>query len=578
MVDESKQRGSKVRPDLKYIWESISSYKKMSVGVITVVIMDMFLVTLGIGIILPIFQTIISTEVENQWITKIVPGYADYSPAVRIKWLSIFIVGVVIVKSVVSLSSACFSRYFSSTMRCYWSKKIAENIMYGDYVEFIKKKPGVVFNDWMIEPVAASRFLTSYISYLSYLLLTILLIILGFSVQWKVMIYFIGGVSIFLMVAKNKFFGTAIGHSRLQTLYNQEVSALMNESLGHLKDIKILASETKHISAIIGIMYKIRALYVKMVILRVAPRVTGEMLAFLSLVGLLIYVSKNETLNIVEILPTILFFFVACYKIVTSGSQTLTSRAKAYQDFNSLLVVNNLCKVQPNDDRSLQTKGLSIDKLETDIVFENMSFAYGKDKVIFNQFNLVIPRGKITFIGGGSGSGKSTFLDLLLRIVVPQSGIIRVNNQNINEFYLSDWRKKFGYVSQDASLFHGTILDNIFMGNPLTTKEKIIEACEVSGCMDFINNLPDGIDTVVGDRGYTLSGGQRKRIAIARAIIRKPSVLIFDEATTSFETKIEKEIISKLKTEDKNLTIIQTSHRFDSQQYADFVINLDDIN
>ena len=151
-----------------------------------------------------------------------------------------------------------------------------------------------------------------------------------------------------------------------------------------------------------------------------------------------------------------------------------------------------------------------------------------------------------------------------------------MNGRNINEYDLTMWRNLFGYVSQDAALFHGTILQNIMLGCNSASTEDALKVCEISGCMDFIDELPEGLDTLVGDRGYTLSGGQRKRIAIARAIIRKPSVIIFDEATSSFEAEIERDIISRLRLENHDLTIIQTSHRPGSELHADIAIDLDD--
>ena len=145
---------------------------------------------------------------------------------------------------------------------------------------------------------------------------------------------------------------------------------------------------------------------------------------------------------------------------------------------------------------------------------------------------------------------------------------------NVKVQRLSDWRKQFGYVSQEAALFNGDILANLRLANPDASPAEIEHACRLAGAEDFIRDLPHGYATLVGDRGYSLSGGQRKRIAIARALIRKPSVLILDEATTSFEQSLEWSMLRALRAAMPDMTIIQVTHRLTMKEGADWVIAL----
>jgi ATP-binding cassette subfamily B protein len=159
--------------------------------------------------------------------------------------------------------------------------------------------------------------------------------------------------------------------------------------------------------------------------------------------------------------------------------------------------------------------------------------------------------------------------------VQPQKGSIEVNGQNIESFSLYDWRDRMGYVNQDAALFFGTIRSNILLGKKELAEADLDEACRRAGCYDFIQSLPQGYDTMVGQRGHALSGGQRKRIAIARALVGHSQFLILDEATTSFQTSIETDIVDKLRAHCPDLTIILVSHRLSGFSDPDITINIE---
>jgi ABC-type bacteriocin/lantibiotic exporter with double-glycine peptidase domain len=219
--------------------------------------------------------------------------------------------------------------------------------------------------------------------------------------------------------------------------------------------------------------------------------------------------------------------------------------------------------------------GRPVEGLADDIRFDGVSFSYGPDRPVLFDVDLVIPRGKVTFLIGRSGAGKSTLLDLLMRLQRPTEGRITVGGSDISDFNLVQWRRTFGYVSQDAALFNGAVRMNLALAKPDATEEELVEACRLAGIHEFIQSLPDGYDTVVGDRGHSVSGGQRKRIAIARALMHRPQVLILDEATTSFEQTLEAELIARLLAAIPNLTVIQVTHRLQTASTADFVIVLE---
>lgn len=202
-----------------------------------------------------------------------------------------------------------------------------------------------------------------------------------------------------------------------------------------------------------------------------------------------------------------------------------------------------------------------IDSLMNDITFNEISFNYDGKENLFKNFNLEIPFGSSVGIVGDTGSGKTTIAKLLLRLYEPTDGSIYIGKYNINEIDINSLRKKIGIVSQDSFLFNSTIKNNISYGitNPLI--EDIEDAAIQSQSIEFIDKLPFGFDTAVGERGQTLSGGQQQRIAIARTLMRKPDIIIFDEATSSVDNKTEQLIQQALFDIRKGRTSIIIAHR-----------------
>ena len=202
-----------------------------------------------------------------------------------------------------------------------------------------------------------------------------------------------------------------------------------------------------------------------------------------------------------------------------------------------------------------------IDSLMNDITFNKISFNYDGKENLFNNFDLNIPFGSSVGIVGDTGSGKTTIAKLLLRLYEPTDGSIYIGKYNINEIDINSLRKKIGIVSQDSFLFNSTIKNNISYGitNPLI--EDIEDAAIQSQSIEFIDKLPFGFDTAVGERGQTLSGGQQQRIAIARTLMRQPDIIIFDEATSSVDNKTEQLIQQALFDIRKGRTSIIIAHR-----------------
>jgi len=207
-----------------------------------------------------------------------------------------------------------------------------------------------------------------------------------------------------------------------------------------------------------------------------------------------------------------------------------------------------------------------------DIHFEHVSFHYDSKREILRDVSFNIPAGTITAVVGQSGAGKSTLARLLFRFYDVQSGKILIDGQNIQDVQQASLRKVIGIVPQDTVLFNDTIGYNIAYGNPGATPEAVQEAARAAQIDGFIERLPDGYNTQVGERGLKLSGGEKQRVAIARTLLKSPAMLIFDEATSALDSKTERAFQEELLSLAKNRTTLIIAHRLSTIVHADQIL------
>ena len=232
----------------------------------------------------------------------------------------------------------------------------------------------------------------------------------------------------------------------------------------------------------------------------------------------------------------------------------------------------SLLEVSPNTQEDLE----DIPKSKVaEIRFENVSFDYDVRRTIIKNISFTVPDGKKVAIVGPTGAGKSTISRLLFKFYDSRKGNIYINNTNINKISQNSLRKIIGVVPQDTVLFNDTIYYNIAYGNTNATKEEVVSAAKNADIHYFITTLPDGYETIVGERGLKLSGGEKQRVAIARTILKNPKIFFFDEATSALDTNTEKEIQKNLENVSKNKTTLIIAHRLSTAANADNIIVLD---
>ena len=223
-----------------------------------------------------------------------------------------------------------------------------------------------------------------------------------------------------------------------------------------------------------------------------------------------------------------------------------------------------------------QPNALRVDEAKGNIIFENISFSYLENVPLIDKISLTIKKGQTVALVGHSGAGKTTILNLICRFFDPASGRITLDGTDIRKITMSSLRSNLALVSQDVTLFNDTIKENIAYGTKGAALPEIQKAAKHAAAHDFIMELPDGYDTMIGENGVKLSGGQRQRIAIARAMLKNAPILLLDEATSSLDTKSERAVQEALSNLMQNRTTIVVAHRLSTIQSADLIHVIDE--
>jgi ABC-type bacteriocin/lantibiotic exporter with double-glycine peptidase domain len=282
-----------------------------------------------------------------------------------------------------------------------------------------------------------------------------------------------------------------------------------------------------------------------------------------------------------EVLPTLSLFAVASLRLLPMANQVLASTIEIRFGKNGVSKVYN--DIVNADNREKQTHHFSApvlkkaDKKFEEIGFKNVSFKYHSSKDwILEGLDLSIKSGESVGIIGPSGAGKTTFLDVLLGLLEPQEGKITFNQEPFEES-IGQWRSQVAYLPQEIFLTDSSLKSNVALGLPLEKidEEKVLKSLSQAKLDVLVSELPDGIETLLGENGIRLSGGQRQRVALARSFYYQRNVLILDEATSSLDNETEREIVEEIKDFKAEKTLIVIAHRYSTIEHCDRVYKLD---
>ena len=375
-------------------------------------------------------------------------------------------------------------------------------------------------------------------------------------------------LAIFSYISKR--YSSAWGRKGQQ--YKSKIYQWMNQSLGGIKEIKVLNREDSFIRHYDSYF----AGYVKVLrlnrLIGVVPKYIIEMVCMTGLLLAVIFKIFYGQKNLGEFVPQLAVFAVAAFRLLPSVGRINEHLSAVLYALPSLdLIYNDLREV---DQLEIAEKEKDSDwKFKNKLEVKNVTYAYPDGDVnVIENANFVIDRGTTVAFVGASGAGKSTMVDILLGLLTPQYGKIYADGMNVYK-NLSTWQKEIGYIPQTIYLSDDTIRNNVAFGvdEKEIDEQAVIYALQQAQLFDFVESLPEGLDTFVGDRGVRLSGGQRQRIGIARALYHNPEVLVLDEATSALDNDTETAVMEAIEKLQGHKTILIIAHRLTTIKNADVI-------
>ena len=349
-----------------------------------------------------------------------------------------------------------------------------------------------------------------------------------------------------------------------------EILALMEETLSGLRIIKAFNAEKKMDGKFSGENEAYRRIQNRLMRRRSLAHPMSEFLGTIVIVIVLWFGGKLVLNHQSNLSAEGFIAYIALFYSIINPAKNLTN---AYYSVQKGLAAMDRIDVILSAESTIREveKPVRIDTFREAIEYRNVGFSYNESKQVLKDINLTIPKGKMIALVGQSGSGKSTFVDLLPRFYDVRQGEICVDGTDIRNFAVYDLRELMGNVNQDPILFNDTIYNNIAFGVENTTQEAVEYAAKIANAHEFILQTEHGYQTVIGDRGSKLSGGQRQRLSIARAVLKNPPIMILDEATSALDTESEKLVQEALDNLMRNRTSIVVAHRLSTIRNADMI-------
>jgi len=393
-------------------------------------------------------------------------------------------------------------------------------------------------------------------------------LIVMFSLSWQLSIF------VLLFIPISGFLISNIGKQlRRQSSETQQeggrLISTVEETLGGLKIIKSYNAEQAFKTRFLGSADKILNLLNKIGLKNNLAGPLSEFLGIITIAILLWYGGKLVLIEQVIEGTTFIGFMALAYGILTPAKAI--SKA-SYRVKNGIAAADRVFEILKQEDSMPDMKGAKeLSEFNEGIELKNVSFKYDNEYVL-KDFSLKVKKGQTVALVGQSGSGKSTIANLLTRFYDVNEGSISIDGKDIKHITKTSLRSQIGLVTQDSILFNNSIRNNLKIGKENATEEDIIEALKVANAWEFVKDLPDGIETNIGDSGNSLSGGQKQRLSIARAVLKNSPIMVLDEATSALDTESEKLVQTALENMMKNRTSIVIAHRLSTIQNADLIV------
>jgi ATP-binding cassette, subfamily B, bacterial PglK len=407
----------------------------------------------------------------------------------------------------------------------------------------------------------------------------VVLVIFGllFFVSPKTAIIVIGflGSAYFIAYLLRKGLLQRLGEDRIKT--NLDRFRSMSDALTGIKTSRVYGAQDYFYNRFETASEKHSHIHPRVQLISIVPKSIIEILAFGSVIFFTIYLLVNGK-DLQSALPLLTLFAVSGYRLLPSLQRIFTAATKLKHSFPVVHTVYADLNYKLSSKQEIQQK-VVFPPFSDSIKLDQITFNYeGTDQAILSNIKLEILKGQTVAFVGSTGSGKTTVIDLITGLLDIEHGQLLIDNQSLHTANASSWQRQIGYVQQDVFLFDGSVSNNIAIGipNEQIDMERLKEVAKIAKIHNFIESeLPNGYQSNIGERGVRISGGQKQRLGIARALYRNPTVLILDEATSALDGVTESKVIDSLKNLEKDLTIIIVAHRLSTVKHADCIYILE---
>ncbi|OLP17553.1 ABC transporter ATP-binding protein [Leptolyngbya sp. 'hensonii'] len=529
--------------------------------------------TLIVPILLSFLGQTVDLKGAPPLIEKIINPFQGWPEDQRLPLLLGAVVLLIILKNLASYLSVLMSGYLTRSMTRDLRKKGVKILLEVDLSFYVNNRIGDLTNRLGGEVARTATAVSTFIKLIITGITILVFLVLLLSISWQLTLAstLVLGFVVLInqsIISRAKAFGQQLSDaSRLYSIGILEilngirlVKAVCNEEkeYEHLKQLidqrEKIDFQSQANSAAIGPLNEVASIIALIAIV---------------LIGRIFFASNLQTFS-----ALLLTYLLVLFRLLPFVSQLNTQRGQFANAAAGLVVVYDLLR---RDDKPFMVNGsASFKSMQEGIRFNRLSFAYpGSAEPVLKEVDLFLPKGTTLAIVGASGAGKSTLADLLARFYDPTAGSIAIDGQDLREFDLHSLREAMGIVSQDTFLFNDSLRNNIAYGRAGTTETEVITALKRANLYDFVEQLPQGLDTTIGDRGVMLSGGQRQRIAIARALLKNPEILILDEATSALDTVSEQMVQAAIDNLSRDRTTLVIAHRLSTVQRANQIAVLD---
>ena len=561
--------------------EIVSNKKKLSLIFFLVIsLLIVFIETIGIGII-PIFLIIASNP--EDLINKIpeffqLESFLSFDKKNQILILFSSLCIFFLIKNLIIFFGLIYETKLFKELKIEISEKLLNHYLFKNYLFHTKNNPIVLARNVGSETNNVSTYIRSFLLLIRELLLVISILILLLIVDFKstifIFLFFTLIIALYLFSTKKIIFFK----SKVAQFERAEKGKILYQIFCSIKDVIILDRQKVLVKKYLDSIEKEYSSLRVIEVITKFPRIIIEVIIIL-LFSIFVagYLLSDKNFN--DIIPLLSFYIIAAIRLfptfnnISNMSNAVNSNKVSFDlVYNDLKEKSNERKDKKND-FSNEAEIL----FNKSIILSDINFKYRSGLPILEDISLEIEKNKFVAFIGKSGSGKSTTIDLIMGLIDPSSGSINIDGKNIIKNKRS-WQNNIGYVPQEIYLLDDTILNNIAFGinKKSVNKEKINEVIKSVSLEKFIKELPDELNTVVGNNAIQLSGGQKQRIGLARALYNNPSVLILDEATSSLDSETEFEIINEINKLKGKVTVIFIAHRHSTIKNCDVIFELNE--